>query len=66
MMKTVFAYLLITSAVIFAFFRGKKQAELTCIDFNVLPFVGNTITIVVCAILIIVALIILQKKHSKV
>ena len=61
MIKKYLAYLFIVSAVIFAFYRGKRQAHLDCIDFNVLPIIANSITFIICAILIIFALILLKK-----
>ena len=64
MIKKYLAYLLIVLAVGFAFYRGKRQAHLDCIDFNVLPIVANSITIIVCAILIILALVILKKRAN--
>ena len=62
MIKKYLAYLLIVTSVGFAFYRGKRQAHLDCIDFNVLPIIANSITIVVCAILLVFGLVLLKKK----
>ena len=64
MIKKYLAYLFIVISVCFAFYRGKRQAYLDCIDFNVLPIIANSITIIVCTILIVLGLILLKKANK--
>ena len=60
-MKKKFGYILIFLSICFAFFRGKRQGKLDCIDFNVLSIFDNTITIIVCLSLMIVGTILIKK-----
>ena len=62
MIKKYLGYIFIFASVVFAFFRGKKQGELDCIDFNVLPIIPNSITVVVCIALIGFGLFLLKKE----
>ena len=56
-------YIFIVSALCFAFQRGKKQGELSCIDFNILPIIADTITVILCFILIGIGIILLKLKN---
>lgn len=62
MIKKIFGYTFILTSLVFAFFRGKRQGELDCIDFNVLPMIGNTITVLVCIGLTVFGLFLIKKK----
>ena len=50
------AIILLIISNYFAFYRGKRQANLECIDFNVMSIIDNTITITICALLSITSL----------
>jgi len=65
MIKKILGYILMFASLYYAFYRGKKQGELDCIDFNVLPVIANTITIIVCIILMITGVFLLKKDISK-
>ena len=54
MIKKCLGYLLIFASIFVAFYRGKRQGELDCIDFNVLPIIANSITIIVCVLLVVI------------
>lgn len=54
MIKKYLGYLLIFASIFVAFYRGKRQGELDCIDFNVLPIIANSITIIVCVLLVVI------------
>jgi len=60
--KKYLGYVIILASSFFAFYRGKRQGELECIDFNILPIVANTITIIVCIILMIVGVFLFKKN----
>ncbi|WP_179317994.1 hypothetical protein [Winogradskyella undariae] len=64
MIKKFIGYILILASLVFAFFRGKKQGELDCIDFNVLPMIGNSITVIACIGLTVfgLVLVLVRKK----
>ncbi|GGI57019.1 hypothetical protein [Winogradskyella haliclonae] len=61
-LKQISGYILIFSTLCFAFYRGKKQAQLECIDFNILPIIDNTITITICTILSLVGIWLMTKS----
>ncbi|RKE98121.1 hypothetical protein BXY80_0194 [Ichthyenterobacterium magnum] len=65
-MKKYFGYILILLSIYFAFFRGKRQGKLDCIDFNVLSIVDNAITIIVCLSLMIVGSILIKRKFNSI
>lgn len=50
------AFILLVISNYFAFYRGIRQANLECIDFNVMSIIDNTITITICALLSITSL----------
>ena len=50
------AFILLVISNYFAFYRGIRQANLECIDFNVMSIIDNTNTITICALLYITSL----------
>jgi hypothetical protein len=65
MIKKILGYILILASLYFSFYRGKREGELECIDFNVLPFIANSITIIVCITLIIVGIALIKNNTLK-
>lgn len=65
MVKKLLGYICIFVSLLFAFNRGKKQGELICIDFNVLPIIANSITIIVCGTLIIAGIVLIKNYTLK-
>lgn len=60
--KKIIGYFLLISPIFIAYKRGKKEGELICIDFNVLPFVPNFFTFVFCVILLIIGVKLISKN----
>lgn len=64
MIKKYLGYLFVLAPIFFAFCRGKKQGELNCIDFNVLPIVANFITFMICLTLMTVGIVLIEKNKK--
>ena len=61
-MKKVLGYIFILGSMIFSYFRGKQKGWNECSDFDVFPFIQNSITIIGCAVLISVGIFLLKEK----
>ncbi len=64
--KKYLGYILLLLSPYVAFYGGKKQGELECVDFNVLPIIGNSITFILCVTLLILGVILVKNEHLKV
>lgn len=62
MIKKYIGYLFIVASVSLAYYRGKRQAYLDCIDFNVMPFITNGVTLLICASLIVTGVFLIEKR----
>lgn len=65
MIKKHLGYLFIFASIFFAFYRGKRQGELDCIDFNILPIIANATTIIVCVLLVVIGAYLIKHNTIK-
>ena len=66
MNKKYIGYTVIAVSAIFTFYRGKRQAYLDCIDFNIMPFITNCTTILVCVSLVIIGIRFIEKGQKNI
>lgn len=59
--KEYFGFIAILVSICFAFIRGEKQGKLECIDFNILPIIANSITVIICLSLMILGILLIKK-----
>lgn len=62
LLKKTIGYLALLLAIYLAYYRGRKEGEAICVDFNVLPIVPDFMTFVACIVLLIIGVKLLSKR----